>query len=323
MNATSPCSGVLASSVNETVRLRWLIAIHLLLATVHAWIPLLPTTMRHVPALWALTGISVTPMLLLALWCALGTSRLRRQLLGGLLGVLYLGCCTVLREIVRRSQLHDSPPSMPDLGNTLAHYGIDLLQAMGLTNLFLIIFAGVLRALSPSIEKLQRIPPADDQPIAGRPQFSIQHLLAGVTLAAVVCGLSRGASYRWPPWTPVDWQGLSQEGLFVIADSAVLIAAARGALSPGPIGGRAWRALAFAALVGIAYSIAMPSGDLAWWVAAWWWILLNGILLMTLPAAILIASLLVVRSCGFRLVPLRTSAPVRAGGGRRPIARHA
>jgi len=284
--------------VSDAAKLRSVVAVHCVLATAHVWTPLLPMRLAYGLAEWSLLGISTAPGAMLGLWCALGSSHPLQRLWGGAGGVVFFAGCTVLREAVRRSTLRFSYRPIPDvMENELAYYARQFGSSLAIWAAMFLIFVGLLMLARLRLGRIQRIGASEDAPPAAPAQFSIQYLFAAVTLAAVVCGLSRGACYSW------DWQGPSQQGLYLIAKLAVTVIAAWAALALGPTRGRLWRAVAFAALVGMAYSIAMPTGDWNWWKVAWWWILFNGVLWTAPLAAILIVSLLVVRSCGYRLVP--------------------
>jgi hypothetical protein len=288
----------LRPATNKIARLRLLLAVHLLLATLSAWQPFIPMGQGFAPLRSALVGASVAPTLLLAFWCGLGTSSRTQRWLGGFLGVGYLAIWWPMQQLMwrvvswRSYRVPVGEPTLP-----YSFYADQWVRTFVLGCLLLSIFAGALLIVRRWKAELRYSDRPDGPHPAMQTQYSLRHLLIGLTIVAAICGLSRGARDQGP------WQGWAQQGLFVMAFLAVLLVSIPAALAPRPVGGRVGRALLVSLLASVVYSLAMPSGDLAWWMTAWWWILLGGLLWIGLPAAIFIASLLVVRSCGYRLVP--------------------
>lgn len=288
------------ATTNQVVRLWLLLAANLLVATLSAWVPFVPMGQAFSPLTAALTGASVAPKLLLAVWCGLGTSSRWQRLVGGVLGVAYLAIWWPLQQFMWRFvrwmsyRLPVDDPAPPFL-----FYAGQWLRSFFIGCLIFGIWAGAMLLLRRSKSELRCGERLDEQPLAMRTQFSLWHLLLGLTAVGIVCSLSRGARISGP------WQGWAQNGLYVMAFLAVLLSAVPATLAVRPVRGRIGRALLVTFFASAVYSLAMPSGDLAWWISAWWWILLGGALHIVLPAAIFIASLLVIRSCGYRIVPRR------------------
>jgi hypothetical protein len=284
--------------VNAAARLWLLLIANLLVATSSAWTPLVPMGQAFLPLNAALVGASVAPSLLLAVWCGLGGGSRWSRLLGGLLGVAYLALWWPMQQFMWRFtrwmtyRLPVDDPVVP-----FSFYANQWLRTFLLGCLIFAIFTGAMLLIRRWKGELRRVDRADHQPTETRRQYSLKHLLIGITLVALVCGLSRGAR------TPGPWQGSAQNGLFVTAFLAVLLSVVPAALVSGPAWGRIARAFIVVFAAGAGYSFAMTRGDWGWLISAWWWILLGGALQIGLPAAILIGSLLVVRSCGYRLVP--------------------
>jgi len=291
-------------------RLRWLVAFQLVLATAYAWTPLIPRLLRwndlYTSLIWTVCGISTAPVSLLAFWSAFGTASAARRRMGALVGVVYLAGCSLLHELVRESTLHNSFPSSPRDAHRYSSAFIEqFISSAGVLGLYVCVFAGILWLSRRWIGELRYFDDPDNAKanISTRYQFGTRQLFAATILVAIVCGLSRGAANNWPAGSRFDYQGWAQQSLFMIAFLGITVVAARSTLLPGQIRGRIWRAVAMCVAMSFAYAVAMPTGDWAWWRQAWWWILLNGLLLIGLPAGIIIASLLVVRSCGYRLMP--------------------
>jgi hypothetical protein len=290
-------------------RLRWLVAIQLVLATVYSWTPLIPRLLRwndaYTSLIWATCGISTAPLTLLAFWCAFGTSSAAQRRIGGLIGVVYLAGCSLLHEWIRESTLHNSLPTFPgDAQRYSSELAEQFVTSAGIIGLCVCLLAGGLLLGRRWLGELQYFDRPDDDGggTFTRYQFGIRHLVAVTVLVATVCGLSRGAGNGWPAGTRFDFQGWAQQALFLIAFLGITVVAALGTLLPGALRGRVWRAMAMCLAVSCVYAAAMPNGDWSWWRQAWWWILFNGMLLVGLPAGIIIGSLLVVRSCGYRLI---------------------
>ena len=134
---------------------------------------------------------------------------------------------------------------------------------------------------------------------ADRLRFSVLNLLVVTSLVAVVLMLvqsSRGdvsaSSVSGPTWQSVATYALG----FVIFSTNTLCAA-QAALGKGSVPRNVLLVLLVAMFSGLALSLAAHQDQMGWLFVA------GGTSIVVIPTLIVVASLLVVRSCGFRLVP--------------------
>jgi hypothetical protein len=127
-------------------------------------------------------------------------------------------------------------------------------------------------------------------------QFSIKQLLVVTLLAAIFLALARAYRYPWPEglYDGRDWIG---NLLLILTLSINTLLAGWATLSNGPLRTRICVTLPLALLTGLIYCAASTIDRVT--TVSW---LIYTLLLIELPTAILISSLMVVRSCGYRLV---------------------
>src|SRR5205823_443231 len=89
-------------------RLRWLIVAQLALAVARVPYTLLPWDSPFPLIAWAALGIATEPPMLLAFWCAYGTSRWHRRALGLSAGVLFFAFRNVAQHAVYLVHRHQS-----------------------------------------------------------------------------------------------------------------------------------------------------------------------------------------------------------------------
>ncbi len=268
------------------LKLKWLVAVHLVIGMVPAAFALVPDG-----SLWAyLSGplfvtIPVSQALLISFWVGMGTSRESWRWQGPILGSAYLTLWTTVGVTFGRTGLglEYMPGFFPE--SFFVYCAIILLYS----SLFWSIrrwIAGLRYFSNPPL-----IPPT-------RFQFSIFQLVLITAAVAVALGLAR-------------------IGLLVFVTLLVPLAVPWATLCMGPAGPRIVVIFGITLLLAIAVplpvNVVVPFPE-------WWWLFAAETLSLTLPIAILVVSLLVVRSCGYRLVAEARERDLPAAGSSVPVA---
>lgn len=271
-------------------RLKALIAAHLFVSAVLASRCLVPAHAHFLPILWTLASFSLAQLVLLSFWTGLGFQRAALRFFGAVFGSMYLAAWPALGA---RFAPHPVWASSTDWGN-------EFVTTVG-TNCAVVLFlAALFYAARRWFIELKCV---DTAPQTARPehyQYSLFHLLVATSVAAVVLALVRIAK-RDGPGAPTDWQLLASQVLMIVAIVLNAICAVWSSLAVGPVGLRAGLVLLVSVLLGVAVAEDGRAGSPIWWLFP------SFALILALPTAIVIASLLVVRSCGYRLIA-RTKA---------------
>ena len=232
----------------------------------------------------AASSVAHAQVLLLAFWGAFGGNATIRRFAGILAGCLYVAFwSTATVWLSQRGML-----SLMDV--VQAYFGLVLyylIEALLLT--------GALLVIRRWYWQLRRIPDCATTVSPGPIRYSIYHLLVGTTILAVVFGLMRFASSASPDNRMVG-HFIAQAMVLVSIRLLQVGGSAWAALGPGQVGWRSFLVAAAVLLVHIAHASFYSNPQYRWQDLA------IGATYALLPVAIVIPSLLVVRSCGYRLV---------------------
>jgi hypothetical protein len=261
-------------------RIPLLVAAHMLACTAPLLmlLPHWPAPLRiatHAPSLGA--------MFSLAAWIGLGNSRLMVRVLGGFGATAYLAIwLPITIELMNRQVVN--PHRL--FGDYISVLGIHIAYVGTLTLAFLVVqrWWRIERAYDVSV------PPTKDWR-----QFSMLNLLALMVATAIVLTfvqVSRMARLDGPGYWQWATPLVGAIGIFFVNSWL----AVRAALSPPPLAPRLVGTIIVAALLGIAIELSMGNA-----VSGWSFAIKCAILLVA--TLIVIGSTLVVRSCGYRLVP--------------------
>jgi len=263
---------------------RLLIAAHVLLAAVPLGEVFLLDDMAYLPIRWVFAAIHLGQLMLLGLWAGLGGTELRWRLVITVVTCAYLAGC---RSMV--------PEAM-------------FMEILAVYVVIVLVLGGACLPLR-RVVVLRHQPEAPDEATASRWQFSILAMLIVAALVALVLALVHRAQPS--PESPGRSQFAAQAlGLVAITINALVAASAT--MSVGRVGLRV--SLAF--LVSALLSATLVFSGGIWSVS--WSLGLALALAFVLPTAIVVASLLVVRSCGYRLVRKRTAQAGALLGGDPP-----
>jgi hypothetical protein len=270
-------------------RLRRLVAVHLALAVVPAGVYLVPPNPWGLLVVHAIISVPVAQLMLLGFWVVMGTATVRHRLLSTWSAVAYGACWLVVAPLL--SPYHRAP----SIASLLAGLVIGLAWALsGLA----FCSVGVFLLIQRRGTELRRVSDRETPP--ARLQYSVVHVLLITSVVAVLLGLARGAraTGRETPWNQIA--GLAMMCLVLVVN---LACATWAVLAAGRIRLRISLVLLFTIFLGIALPLSFHHGELV----GWWWVLLSEALAIVLPTLIVIASMLVVRSCGYRLIRKATA----------------
>jgi hypothetical protein len=220
----------------------------------------------------------------------MGMSSAIRRITGGVLGVVYV--CSW--------QLIAFPVSDVPISELVSNFLNSILQI----GLVVGLLGGAFLAVRCWAAHLQYQETWDDRPRPGRRQFSILHLLLITSVAALILGLARGSR---DVSNQFDWPYMALMALCFVIFFVNTLCAVWAALAVGPVHWRLTLVFSIALLLGLAILLPMyppqshPNAPrLPSWLGP------SQVLAMTLvPLGIVVVSLLVVRSCGYRLVANR------------------
>jgi len=282
-------------------RLRWLVASHLLLAVVPTAVCLVPGDIRFLPLLWALSSVALGQMMLLSFWAGLGAGRAIWRFFSALMGCTYLAIWQSLGSMLWDKVQGEAEAVTPT--NPLTAFIDELLSAVVMNCAVLLLFAAMFLVVRRWFSELRLVPDAGKTSSPGRVQYSILNILVITAVVALLLGLTRSAR----PATGTDWQKVAAYALAFVAFLIDELCAVWAALGTGRIRWRVFLVFLVASLLGLLLSITAGHGALAWWLVPSW------ILVSLVPIAIVVTSLLVVRACGYRLVPKSSVATVNGG----------
>ena len=249
-----------------------LVAVHPALGCLPFFISWIPPHVRYMPIIWLIGAITVAQTMLLGFWMGMGTNPWRRRLLGTLLGSAYISSPAMIQG-----------PALPSL-----IYGAIVVLLSG-------VFLVMRRWLVLQQVQVNRM----NTPSPRLLQFSILHLLVLTSLVAVVFALVRSARLAstdsvW--FTTVMWMLM----LSTLVINALCSTTATLAIHNYPVKLTANFLVSF--LLGVAISLTMNRNTTGAPPLPWW-IWFGGIYITMCLTLVIVASLLIVRSCGYRLIP--------------------
>jgi hypothetical protein len=240
---------------------------------------------------WTVLGVGWAPFLLLGFWCGLGTSHFASRIAGGTLGAAYLAAAWMYWERVA------VPWSLRPIviHRVFAH---EPWEELLVQIAFFALFVAALLVVRNRVATLSRVA-ISPSPTQGQLHFSIWHMLLIIFLVALVLGLMRA---EHEPWTSTSrfWREWGRTGLRLTMLFICVLCSAWATLAKGPVAGRFVVALCIATLAALSYRyLSTFSFEEGRRLAS----IIHCLVLNVGPMFVVSASLLVVRSCGFRLIP--------------------
>jgi hypothetical protein len=265
-------------------RIKLLLAALVVLCATPMIQPLIPFNVYWMPLFWAASAIPVGALLTVSFWVGMGNSPLVLRLILGLVGAIYAalwGCTSII--LVQRL---NSPSGVTQ------NQPISWIAHVSQYALLVTVFGGTFMALRRwwRLELAANV----DSPSPSKAQFSILNILLLTAAVAVVMALIRVS--RTTPTANIGSGMLAATVLGFGTFFFNTACAAFAALSPTPTRRNCMLVLCVSALLGFAISLA--SGH----ERVWWWLIIGGAFISVVPTAVVLMSLLVVRSAGYRLI---------------------
>lgn len=236
--------------------------------------------------MWVISSLPLGVLLTLSVWLGMGKTRLLWRVAIALAAVLYVGSFTLFGIF---SQATES--------STLTEMIMIFLQAAGELAMLLFLLGGTFFLVSRRFE-ITRFD-ADTLPTSGdRMQFSIFQILIVMSVVAIVLCLLRlvRAAIGHEPST---WESITLYAFMFVNFFLTTACAAFAALGTGKILRNVVLVSIVTVLLGATMAVAIGNKDMGWWLSA------GMALVVIVPMAVVLVSLLVVRSCGYRLVRRR------------------
>jgi hypothetical protein len=247
---------------------------------------------------WCLEGIEWVPFMMLAFWCGWGTSSGTKRFFGGLIGAAYLAGVWVFFQ---RTVL---PWSLGSIARGIA-YERTILGEFVWQWLFFVPLAIAVLPIRQYLAQLRWMPDITSQRFNAF-QFTIRHWLLLVAILALALTIARSDHAPWsdPPWFWLGpgwmWREWGRGAFQLLLLLINILCATTAIMQTGHLARRFVFALALSGVAVLAYRyITTYSFEHDRYLGS----ILAGLLKGTLPMVLMSASLLVVRSCGYRLVP--------------------
>lgn len=267
-------------------RIKWLIAVQVIVGIAPIATFSLPSSMWiwMIPQFSAFMGLGIAQLMLLSLWVVNGSNKWNVRLVGALGGTAYVTIWPVLCQ------------------HMLPFYELSFmdkfLAGFAYNAAFVLLFSGAFKVMQRKGIKL--VPTSDviRQVAPLHLQYSTLHLLVIISICSLVLGLVKAS--QTAEQMPGTFSTLAQASGYVLMWVVFLInsiCAAWAALSPNSPWSRIAIAISISALLGTAMAIPSGNDPLSWWSV------MTTCLLTVVFTIVVTASLLVVRSCGYRLIP--------------------
>ncbi|QDT74534.1 hypothetical protein [Lacipirellula limnantheis] len=246
--------------------------------------PLIPFNILWMPLFWAASAIPVGALLTVSFWVGMGNYPLVARLLSGLFFAIYAALWGCVSIVLVQSQ---NSPNGVTLNQPL--FWITQLAQFAL---LMLLFGGMFMVLRHwwRLERSTR----DDSPTSSKAQFSILNILLLTAVAAVVMALIRVSRSTAAENIVSGTLAATALGFGVFFFNTACAAFAT--LSPTPTRRNCILVLSISAVLGVGISVAAGQDRAAWCL------IFGGALISVIPTAVVLLSLLVVRSVGYRLI---------------------
>lgn len=286
------------------VRLRWLVAAHAALATLPAASGLLPMGIRYYGGGYlfgrALEGLLLAQLMLLAFWAGLGKGRIVSRLVGVALGCVYLAIWPTIGSIILPWYVGGmrGGPRYPGAGRVWAEFPQTLFHFAAAIGIFIAALTAAFFMVRRWGNELHWRPDAESRPRGGALRYVVSGALA-VTICVALLLISRYEMQRNGPYA---WDGASEFACVAFPISTIY--AVWAALGAGRVCRRVVLSFLFATLTELSIlfgGVWANYAALRYYGALDWWKIPRLIIPSLLPIAILAATSLAVRACGYRL----------------------
>jgi len=268
-------------------RLRLLVATHLVLAAAPLVGLMMPFDMATLPIQWALASLSLGSLMTFTVWIGLGKSPLQWRMLAGIAGSCYFAIWPFIASAVRITERM----GVLDLAKFFLKTTADFAVVVA-------VLGGVFILIGRKFE-LKRLEFDNSSPRSNRFQFPVLYLLLLMLFVAIVLMLLKSTRINLtnqPTGEDSNWRLLAILALMLIAFLTIIVCAVFAALRPGAIGIYVGLVFIVALIFGVVVAFATNNDQ----TGVWQFIGMSSTNVIT--TIVVLASLLVVRSCGYRLV---------------------
>lgn len=271
-------------------RIRWLVGAHLVLAAA----PILGMGFEPdvwlAPLVWALVSLPFGSLMTMSVWVGLGRARLLSRVVIGLAASFYL---TIWPFVNEAASLHESMSWSQRL--------LSYLEAVGPFVVLLFLFSGVFMLLGLRF-KLAHVE-RDAMPTDRRGlRFSMLQIMVVMSVAALVLSLAR-ATRESHAETDTTWGWLIFNAFLFVVFIVNTVSAAFAALGPSNVKRNVGMVVIVSLALGFTMAVALRN-------EAMLSVFVGTALIGIVPTLMVLASLLVVRSCGYRLIRRDIAMPV-------------
>jgi hypothetical protein len=241
--------------------------------------PLITLNTSTLPLLWIAFSLPMSGFMLLVFWIGLGNERVALRIIVLFGGCAYLAIWPTIAEFYAPGSIREG-----FLGNFVPMFVVSVV----LSGMF---------AASRRWLQLRKVENDKSLEMPRRMQFSIFHLLVLMAIVAVILSLSRAARDGASEVNDItSWHWWAAGGLFVATFFTNTACAAYAALGVQAVMRKCLLVFFVAVLLGVALAFSLGQDrDSAWLFA-------GGVLTMVIPTVIVLASLLWLRPCGYRLL---------------------
>lgn len=266
---------------SDPARIRWLVSALMASCTLPLVGALVPVSIPWMPLLWATFTPPAGVMLTLSFWIGLGNAPFLARLIAGVVGAVYIFLSLVTANVARQ---------LLSGGRLEGNFSMYVAQAASIAAT-----VAVLSGIFMILRRWWTLQPAiaSDAATAPKSQFSILYVLLLTAAVAILLTLVRVSR---DSLAASDSSLIAVNILGIVAFAVNAVCASFAALRPMTIRRNCILVLIVAYLLGIALSFG-ANHDLYSWV-----LIAFGPIISVLPTAILLGSLLVVRSTGYRLL---------------------
>jgi hypothetical protein len=268
-------------------RLYRFLAVHVVLAAAPLLSLALPLSLAFIPVTWALFGLPIGSLMTLSVWVGMGSARITWRLFGALVATAYV---TLALAMVSVAQMIYYTGSISVLECVTTYATVAAAYSV-----VVLLFGGMFGLVGRRFELL-RVESEEVLPDREYFQFSLLHVLVIMSVVAVVLTLFRASRHDMESATSGTFQWSATDSLAFTVFLLNTLCAACAALWPIGVKRNVGLVMVVAGLLGLVLAFAMHNDQVTWWL------FVGGTFMAIVPTATEVASLLYIRSCGYRLV---------------------
>jgi hypothetical protein len=280
-----PGERVATAAPGSCTRIPWLIGTHIVLAVSPLLGIFIPLDERFLFLIWVVFALPLGGLMALALWIGMGPTRVWWRILAGVVASGYFAIWPFIWEGVQMPA--DGPGTGLLVGYLMAvvPYAVIIFSMAGMF--------GLMGGRFKLAHVAECKPPVDD-----RFRFSVLQILIVMSTVAIILSLLRGVQTedKGAAHGTFSWPWFAENALGILIYVINTACAAHATLRLGRVKWSIAGVVVVSALFGIVVASSLHQEVMGWWY------FFGSTLIIVIPTLVLIATLLVVRSCGIRLV---------------------